>query len=136
MSDEGHNQIHHIYKAMGHIDPGHPDELGCLVDPAWHTITLAGQCLHHLILPVGFPLQSMIDQSISPLPFQSTAFTGKYGYGVAALWLLAGVIYAGFLLISLCCANKKWRKLERSTCSKQCYLRPIILGVFFAFLAM
>ncbi|XXG62142.1 hypothetical protein AAC387_Pa05g0568 [Persea americana] len=68
--------------------------------------------------------------------WSSTAFTGKYGYGVAALWLLAGVIYAGFLLISLCCANKKWRKLERSTCSKQCYLRPIILGVFFAFLAI
>eukprot|EP00268_Persea_americana_P034537 TRINITY_DN34172_c0_g1_i5.p1 TRINITY_DN34172_c0_g1~~TRINITY_DN34172_c0_g1_i5.p1 ORF type:complete len:545 (+),score=75.39 TRINITY_DN34172_c0_g1_i5:799-2433(+) len=68
--------------------------------------------------------------------WSSTAFTGKYGYSIAALWLLGGLIYCGFRFITLCWTNKKWRKPKRLTCSRQCYFCPIILGVLFTFLAI
>lgn len=68
--------------------------------------------------------------------WSSTVFTGKYAYSVAALWLLGGVIYAGFLLISCCCLNKNRRKLSKTSCSKHCSLWPIILAILFTFLAL
>ncbi|XP_058094271.1 uncharacterized protein LOC131240184 [Magnolia sinica] len=68
--------------------------------------------------------------------WSSTAFTGKYGYGVAALWLLGGVIYAGFLLGSMCCLNKRRRLQKRTTCTRHCYFWPILLGFLFTFLAI
>jgi hypothetical protein len=34
------------------------------------------------------------------LLFQSTIFTGGSGYIIAALWVIGGILYAGFLLVS------------------------------------
>ncbi|PIA33946.1 hypothetical protein AQUCO_03900067v1 [Aquilegia coerulea] len=70
--------------------------------------------------------------------WSSTAFTGIYGYSIGAFWLLCGVLFGGYLLATtLCCANRKNRKLQkRVPCSRQCYLWPIIFGVSFTFLAI
>jgi hypothetical protein len=34
------------------------------------------------------------------LLFQSTIFTGRFGYIIAALWVIGGSLFAGFLLVS------------------------------------
>ncbi|XP_073025395.1 uncharacterized protein [Primulina eburnea] len=68
--------------------------------------------------------------------WSSAAFTGMYGYAIAALWIICGVGYGGFLLArSTCC--KSYRKLKkRSTCQNMCYLEPLLWAVLFTILAI
>ncbi|KAI3470162.1 hypothetical protein Pfo_026825 [Paulownia fortunei] len=65
--------------------------------------------------------------------WSSTAFTGIHGYIIAVIWLLCGLGYGAFLLVT----TKSSRKLKtRSLCHKQCYLQPLLLAVFFTLLAV
>ncbi|CAI0397045.1 unnamed protein product [Linum tenue] len=44
--------------------------------------------------------------------WSSTAFTGIYGYAIAALCLLAGICYGVFKLVALCCKNRSRKSKE------------------------
>ncbi|XP_022864818.1 uncharacterized protein LOC111384733 isoform X1 [Olea europaea var. sylvestris] len=67
--------------------------------------------------------------------WSSTAFTGIYGYAIAAVWLLCGIGYGGFLLVTRTfMKNRKLKK--RLPCHKQCYLHPLLLATFFTILAI
>ncbi|KAI3459793.1 hypothetical protein Pfo_016456 [Paulownia fortunei] len=67
--------------------------------------------------------------------WSSTVFTGIHGYAIAVIWLLCGLGYGGFLLVTTTC--KSSRKLKkRSPCHKQCYLQPLLFAVLFTLLAI
>ncbi|GAB4859199.1 hypothetical protein Ancab_010659 [Ancistrocladus abbreviatus] len=69
--------------------------------------------------------------------WSSTIFTGAYGFGIGALWLICGLIFGGYLLVTSFCLKKKSRKLQkRSPCHKQCYLWPVVVGTAFVLLAI
>ncbi|KAL3506780.1 hypothetical protein ACH5RR_032162 [Cinchona calisaya] len=69
--------------------------------------------------------------------WSSTAFTGIYGYAIAILWLLCGVIYGVYLLVtSFCCRNNRGKSKKRSPCPKQFYLGSILVAVLFTILAI
>ncbi|KAL0366640.1 UNVERIFIED_CONTAM: hypothetical protein Sradi_3554100 [Sesamum radiatum] len=68
--------------------------------------------------------------------WSSTAFTGIYGYAIAVLWLLCGLGYGGFLLVTRSCKSRRELK-KRSPCLKQdCYLQPLLFVVVFTILAI
>ncbi|CAI9776151.1 unnamed protein product [Fraxinus pennsylvanica] len=68
--------------------------------------------------------------------WSSTAFTGIYGYAIAVVWLLCGVGYGGFLLVTRTCCRNNRKLKKRSPCHKQCYLQPLLLATFFTILAV
>ncbi|KAK3012052.1 hypothetical protein RJ639_012407 [Escallonia herrerae] len=69
--------------------------------------------------------------------WSSTIFTGIHGYVIGMLWLLCGLLYAGFHLATTFCCNGKNRKMKhRYPCQMQCYLWPILLAIFFTVLAI
>ncbi|KAK9138708.1 hypothetical protein Sjap_009302 [Stephania japonica] len=70
--------------------------------------------------------------------WSSVVYTGIYGYAIGALWLLFGVLYGGFILLtSVFRDNEGGRKLEKKMpCSRQCYFWPLFLGASFTFLAI
>ncbi|XP_072950165.1 uncharacterized protein [Typha angustifolia] len=69
--------------------------------------------------------------------WSSTIFTGRYGYIISALWLLGGIVSAGILIITnICFTNKERRENKRISCTGRYDFWPIILGVFFTFLAI
>ncbi|XP_057777277.1 uncharacterized protein LOC130995846 [Salvia miltiorrhiza] len=69
--------------------------------------------------------------------WSSTAFTGIYGYSIAAVWLLCGVLYGGFLLVRSCCLKgRRNLKKKRQLCHKNCYVLPLLLAVVFTLLAI
>ncbi|KAL0392485.1 UNVERIFIED_CONTAM: hypothetical protein Sradi_2471300 [Sesamum radiatum] len=68
--------------------------------------------------------------------WSSTVFTGIHGYAIAVLWLLCGLGYGGFLLVTRSCKSRRELK-KRSPCLKQdCYLQPLLLVVVFTILAI
>ncbi|KAL0290910.1 UNVERIFIED_CONTAM: hypothetical protein Sangu_2555300 [Sesamum angustifolium] len=63
--------------------------------------------------------------------WSSTVFTGIHGYAIAVLWLLCGLGYGGFLLVTRSCKSRRELK-KRSPCLKQdCYLQPLLFVVVF-----
>ncbi|KAK9059139.1 hypothetical protein SSX86_021758 [Deinandra increscens subsp. villosa] len=66
--------------------------------------------------------------------WSSTAYTGIAGYVLAALWLLCGVVFGIFIVITICCKTN--RKLKKPTSHKQYYLFHILLTLFFTLLAI
>ncbi|OVA03045.1 hypothetical protein BVC80_1807g17 [Macleaya cordata] len=72
--------------------------------------------------------------------WSSTIFTGIYGYAIAAVWLLLGLVFGGFLLATtLCCKTREKRRLKKRELhcsSRQCFLWPILLGISFTVLAI
>lgn len=64
---------------------------------------------------------------------QSTAFTGIYGYSIAVIWLLCGVGYGIFLLVTSCKERRQLKK--RPTCHRQCYLHHLLVAIFLTLLA-
>lgn len=70
--------------------------------------------------------------------WSSTIFTGIYGYAIAVVWLLCGIAYGGFLLVTiLCCESRRnGKKKQKSHCTKQCYLWHILLAILFSILAI
>lgn len=70
--------------------------------------------------------------------WSSTAYTGIAGYVLGALWLLFGLVFGVFLLVTTCCkTNRKLKKHKRkSTPHKQYYLWHILLAAFFTLLAV
>ncbi|RVW88585.1 hypothetical protein CK203_033005 [Vitis vinifera] len=70
--------------------------------------------------------------------WSSTIFTGVPGYAIGVVWLLCGVGYGGFLLVTTiwCKRDKRKLKKKRSPCYKQCYLWHILLASFFTILAI
>ncbi|XP_065868670.1 uncharacterized protein [Euphorbia lathyris] len=70
--------------------------------------------------------------------WSSTVFTGIYGYAIAVLWLLTGIILGGILLAkNYCCKTRRKENLKKnSPCHKQCYLWPILLAILFTILAI
>ncbi|XP_010672269.1 uncharacterized protein LOC104888858 isoform X3 [Beta vulgaris subsp. vulgaris] len=68
--------------------------------------------------------------------WSSTIFTGIYGYAIALLWLIAGIVYAMYLLTASCCRTNNQQLKRRTPCHKPCYLFPIILSTIFAILAI
>ncbi|KAK4381066.1 hypothetical protein Sango_3003500 [Sesamum angolense] len=68
--------------------------------------------------------------------WSSTVFTGIHGYAIAVLWLLCGLGYGGFLLVTRSCKSRRELK-KRSPCLKQdCYLQPLLFVVVFTILAI
>uniref|UniRef100_A0A1D1XY30 Lipoate-protein ligase A n=1 Tax=Anthurium amnicola TaxID=1678845 RepID=A0A1D1XY30_9ARAE len=66
--------------------------------------------------------------------WSSTVFTGIYGYGIALLCLLGGLVYACFLFVTtLCCFTKGKNKSMGHPCPKS-WSMPI--GVLFTLLAI
>ncbi|KAK3022527.1 hypothetical protein RJ639_046743, partial [Escallonia herrerae] len=64
--------------------------------------------------------------------WSSTIFTGIHGYVIGVLWLLCGLVYAGFHLATTFCCNGKNRKMKhRYPCQMQ-----ILLAIFFTLLAI
>ncbi|KAF6152457.1 hypothetical protein GIB67_035525 [Kingdonia uniflora] len=70
--------------------------------------------------------------------WSSTVYTGIYGYAIGAAWLLCGIIYATFLIVSnLFRANLKKRKYKRKQpCSWQCHFWPLLLVTSLTLLAI
>ncbi|XP_011073937.1 uncharacterized protein LOC105158774 [Sesamum indicum] len=68
--------------------------------------------------------------------WSSTVFTGIHGYAIAVLWLLCGLGYGGFLLVTRSCKSRR-ELTKRSPCLKQdCYLQPLLFLVVFTILAI
>uniref|UniRef100_A0A251VAX9 Transmembrane protein n=1 Tax=Helianthus annuus TaxID=4232 RepID=A0A251VAX9_HELAN len=69
--------------------------------------------------------------------WSSTAYTGIAGYVLGALWLLCGVVFGAFLVVTTCCkANKKLKRHKKPTFHKQYYLWHILIAAFFTLLAL
>ncbi|XP_075476053.1 uncharacterized protein LOC142517622 isoform X1 [Primulina tabacum] len=68
--------------------------------------------------------------------WSSTAFTGIYGYAIAALWILCGVGYGAFLLARATCCKSNRKLKKRSACQNKCYLVPLLWTVVFTILAI
>lgn len=69
--------------------------------------------------------------------WSSTIFTGKFGYIIAALWIIAGLIYAVILLAAtLCCRKKRRTQNKRFPCTRKYSLWPVIFGILFTILAL
>ncbi|CAA2972951.1 uncharacterized protein LOC111371543 isoform X1 [Olea europaea subsp. europaea] len=68
--------------------------------------------------------------------WSSTAFTGIYGYAIAVVWLLCGIGYGGYLLVTRTCCRNNRKLKKRSPCHKQCYLQPLLVATFFTILAI
>ncbi|WCJ41287.1 hypothetical protein M5689_022167 [Euphorbia peplus] len=68
----------------------------------------------------------------------STVFTGIYGYAIAVLWLLIGLLLGVILLAKSYCCKTRWKEnlKKKSPCHKQCYLWPILLAILFTILAI
>lgn len=69
---------------------------------------------------------------------QSTVYTGIPGYALGVLWLLCGILYALYLLVTKFCfkSHDKRKLRKRSLHSRQYYIWPVLLAVFFAILSM
>lgn len=70
--------------------------------------------------------------------WSSAVFTGKFGYIVAALWIVSGLIYGMIVLVSNLCFNKRralYRK-NKSRVTNKHSLWPIVLGLTFTVLAI
>ncbi|XVE81013.1 hypothetical protein DITRI_Ditri15bG0028500 [Diplodiscus trichospermus] len=68
--------------------------------------------------------------------WSSVIFTGVYGYAIALLWLLCGIIYGGYLLATAHCCKRKGKPKTKSICHKQCYFWPILLAIIFTIMAI
>ncbi|KAJ0937694.1 putative transmembrane protein [Helianthus annuus] len=69
--------------------------------------------------------------------WSSTAYTGIAGYVLGALWLLCGVVFGAFLVVTTCCkTNKKLKRHKKPTFHKQYYLWHILIAAFFTLLAL
>ncbi|XP_026663545.1 uncharacterized protein LOC103714925 isoform X2 [Phoenix dactylifera] len=69
--------------------------------------------------------------------WSSTIFTGRYGYIIAILWLVGGLLYAAIVLtINTCFTKRARRKNRRSPCFKRYSLWSIFLGIFLTILAI
>ncbi|XP_020106549.1 uncharacterized protein LOC109722814 [Ananas comosus] len=69
--------------------------------------------------------------------WSSTIFTGKYGYIIAALWLVGGVVFAGFrLVVALCVTVKERRERKRLSCFAQCDFWLTTVSIFLTFLVI
>ncbi|ONK57861.1 uncharacterized protein A4U43_C09F4960 [Asparagus officinalis] len=70
--------------------------------------------------------------------WSSTIFTGKFGYIIAALWLIAGLIYAIILLVTSLCCNKRRKRKENKKllCSRKYNLWPVLLAIILTLLAI
>ncbi|KAL8104392.1 uncharacterized protein LOC141678931 [Apium graveolens] len=70
--------------------------------------------------------------------WSSTVYTGVPGYALGVLWLLCGILYAFYFLVTKfcfkCCDKRKLRK--RSLYSRQYYIWPVLVAVFFTVLAI
>ncbi|KAJ6833469.1 uncharacterized protein M6B38_332605 [Iris pallida] len=70
--------------------------------------------------------------------WSSAAFTGKFGYIVAALWVVSGLIYGTIILVSNLCFDKRrasYRKNKRRVTSKHSPW-PFVLGLILTVLAI
>ena len=73
------------------------------------------------------------------LLFQSTIFTGRSGYIIGALWLIAGIIFAGFLLASkifFAKSNERERDGAIDDFLDRCHLVSVMLIILLAVFAM
>ncbi|KAK1270247.1 hypothetical protein QJS04_geneDACA006185 [Acorus gramineus] len=69
--------------------------------------------------------------------WSSTIFTGIYGYSIAVLCLLIGILYFTILLIKKCCSdNKKKSHFKRFPCSKHFCFWPIAVAAFLTLLVI
>ncbi|KAM0940095.1 putative transmembrane protein [Dioscorea sansibarensis] len=68
--------------------------------------------------------------------WSSAIFTGKYGYIVAAVWLVFGIVYAVILLIKSICFTGKQRNRIRLPHSNRCSFWPILSVLVFTILAI
>ncbi|XVF84346.1 hypothetical protein PTKIN_Ptkin17bG0029400 [Pterospermum kingtungense] len=68
--------------------------------------------------------------------WSSVAFTGVYGYAIGLLWLLSGILYGAYLLVTTYCCKRNGKSKAKSPCNKQCYLWPILLTIIFTILAI
>ncbi|KAE8729748.1 hypothetical protein F3Y22_tig00003398pilonHSYRG00047 [Hibiscus syriacus] len=66
----------------------------------------------------------------------SVVFTGIYGFAIAFLWLLCGLLYGIYLLAIAYCCRRTRKPRTKSVCHKQCYLWPILLAMIFTILAL
>ncbi|GFQ06726.1 hypothetical protein PHJA_002816600 [Phtheirospermum japonicum] len=60
--------------------------------------------------------------------WSSTAFTGIHGYAIAVIWILCGLGYGGYILITRTCMSSRKLK-KRSHCQKQCYVQPLLFAI-------
>ena len=69
---------------------------------------------------------------------QSTVYTGVPGYALGVLWLLCGISYGLYLLVTKFCFKcyDKRRLRKRSLYTSQYYIWPVLLAVIFTILAM
>lgn len=93
----------------------------------------------HLIVyvPVGVSV-SVYDFYFLNRLVQSTVYTGVPGYALGVLWLLCGILYALYLLVTKFCFKcyDKRKLRKRSLYSRQYYIWPVLVAVFFTILAM
>ncbi|GLJ15489.1 hypothetical protein SUGI_0254300 [Cryptomeria japonica] len=60
----------------------------------------------------------------------STVFTGAYGYAIAAVWTIVGVLYGTYLVVKSCCCNKNRKNIYHKPHSDAYYIwefRALIL---------
>ncbi|XP_073099302.1 uncharacterized protein [Elaeis guineensis] len=69
--------------------------------------------------------------------WSSTIFTGRYGYIIAILWLVGGLLYAAIVVtINTCFTKKARRENGQFPCSKRYCLWSIFLGILLTILAI
>ncbi|XP_027164168.1 uncharacterized protein LOC113764456 [Coffea eugenioides] len=70
--------------------------------------------------------------------WSSTAFTGIYGYAIAAIWAICGLIYGAYSLVTSFCwkTNREEKFKKTSSCRKKCYPWSRVLVVLFTILAI
>ncbi|GMJ08469.1 hypothetical protein like AT5G67550 [Hibiscus trionum] len=68
--------------------------------------------------------------------WSSVVFTGIYGFAIAFVWLLCGILYGMYILATAYCCKRSRKANTKSVCHKQCYLWPILLAIIFTILAL
>jgi len=69
--------------------------------------------------------------------FQSTIFTGRSGYMIAALWVICGVIFLGTILVSkIFCTKRKERYTDFDYFLERYQILTVILCIILAVFVM
>lgn len=66
----------------------------------------------------------------------STIFTGVYGYAIAAIWIIVGLVYGIFLTIRYCCCNKRTMKGSYKPHSCRYYVWPFLAVILLTIAAI
>lgn len=68
--------------------------------------------------------------------WSSTIFTGKFGYIIAAAWLILGILYVVIVLITDLCCYKQRKKNNKYPGTKKNNVWPIVFGTLLTLLAI